>query len=78
MQHVADGKPRLLTTTEVAALLGICPAFVSDLARRHPPAICVEEYSHFNSEVLARWIEAEGVGDRAVGDMRRSSEYVKW
>jgi excisionase family DNA binding protein len=67
MQKVSEPRPRLLTVTEVAAQLGVRPAFVYDLARRHLlPVIRVGRYCRFDPAALSRWLEAGGIADGAL------------
>jgi excisionase family DNA binding protein len=61
MQQQTEVRPRLLKVTEVAAELGVRPAFVYDLARRNLlPVVRDGRYCRFGPTALARWKEAGG------------------
>ena len=73
MEQVVESRPRLLTASEVAAQLGVRPAFVYDLARRRLlPVIHVGRYCRFDPVALTRWVEEGGVADETLEDMRES------
>lgn len=68
MENVTESRTRLLTATEVAARLGVRPAFVYDLARRHLlPVVHVGRYCRFDPAALDRWLEGGGA-DESVGE----------
>jgi excisionase family DNA binding protein len=75
MESASESGRRLLTAAEVAAQLGVRPAFVYDLARRHLlPVIHVGRYCRFDPAALARWLEGGGAIDgemEALPDQQR-------
>lgn len=77
MQQVREDNPRLLTATEVAAQLGVRPAFVYDLARRHLlPVIHVGRDCRFDPAAIARWLEAGGVATDALDESAQIPRHV--
>jgi len=74
MEQAREGPIRLLTAAEVATRLGVRPAFVYELARRHLlPVIHVGRYCRFDPVALSHWLDAGGVSDgitKKVADLR--------
>lgn len=65
MQHLFAAQSRLLTASQVAALLGRCPACVSDLAPHRQTAINAGPYCCFDSYVLP-----DGAGQKGSGSVQ--------
>jgi excisionase family DNA binding protein len=69
MEQLTGALPRLLRAKDVATALGVRPAFVYALARRHAiPVIRVGRYFRFDPVALECWKEAGGSPDGEQSD----------